>query len=373
MELKGIIVFRRQSAALFCYLLNHLSHIKLGRENLQPASFDLRKIQDFVDQAVKPAGSILDLGEGVFERIQAGSLGIFLQHIAVPQDDGQGCAQLMADLGQEHALGPVGGIGDLFGLGQLISQAALSLINLLIAQGQRHLVSSGLEKAEVILVKEVNLLVENAQHPQGLTIHEHRRQQRGVDHILLGRGSQPALILGNICQQQRLAIAIDPACQALLHHQGAYAAILNAQGVIAHQQGMQHHAILFHQEQAAMLCAGDIHRHIQHIAHGRLKRMIGRDLAGHPDQFFNHILAVVQVLLHGIAGSDIQEFGNGVSHPAICIAHRRGAQLKTTDFPGAARLNIIHHAALASQGAANGETLRRVGLACASLEQGAAG
>ena len=60
----------------------------------------------------------LDLREVGQQALLAEILDLFLHHLAVADDGGQRRPQLVAHVGQEGTLGPVGGLGGLLGGGQ---------------------------------------------------------------------------------------------------------------------------------------------------------------------------------------------------------------------------------------------------------------
>ena len=79
------------------------------------SGLDLAEVEHVVDQPEKVLGVGLDLAEVGEHRLLAHVLDLLLQHLAVADHGRQRGPQLVAHVGQERALGPVGGLGRFLG------------------------------------------------------------------------------------------------------------------------------------------------------------------------------------------------------------------------------------------------------------------
>ena len=86
-----------------------LRDVERLQEEVHLAGLDLRQVEDVVDERQQVLARGVDLLEVGGEVLLAQVFGLFLQHLAVADDGVQRRAQLVAHVGQELALGAVGG------------------------------------------------------------------------------------------------------------------------------------------------------------------------------------------------------------------------------------------------------------------------
>ncbi len=91
------------------------SDVDVLGEHVHAVGFDLREIKHVIDQRQQMACVRLDLAEVPEEPRLTKILNLLFHHLAVPDHRGQGRAQLVAHVGEEHALGAVGGLGGIAG------------------------------------------------------------------------------------------------------------------------------------------------------------------------------------------------------------------------------------------------------------------
>ena len=124
------------------------------RIGVHSPGFDLGEIENIVDEAQEVAGVGFDLAEIPQQARFAKVLDLLLHHLAVADDGGERGPELMAHIGQEGALGPVGGFGRVLGALSLFLQG----FRLLDGGRERHLTA---HQGRVRLVerREVSLVV----------------------------------------------------------------------------------------------------------------------------------------------------------------------------------------------------------------------
>jgi len=78
-----------------------------------PSRFDLGDVEHIVDQRQQVIAALVNDGEGFL--VRQGSGRIAAQNVGQAEDCIQGRTQLMAHVGQEEALGAIGGLGGFLG------------------------------------------------------------------------------------------------------------------------------------------------------------------------------------------------------------------------------------------------------------------
>ena len=87
---------------------HHLAHGKGFGIDLHPLGFDLREVEDVVDQAEEMTGIRLDLAHVCEQALLAEILHLLLQHLGIADHRRERRAQLVAHIGQELAFRAVG-------------------------------------------------------------------------------------------------------------------------------------------------------------------------------------------------------------------------------------------------------------------------
>ena len=89
-------------------MAHHAFNVEVGGVQRHAARFDLRKIEDVVDDAQQVSGGVVDFGQLTFLTLAGG---IALQQVGQPHDGVHWGADFMAHIGQEGTLGLVGRFG----------------------------------------------------------------------------------------------------------------------------------------------------------------------------------------------------------------------------------------------------------------------
>ncbi len=96
-------------------LLHQGGDLDVLGEGVHAVRLDFAEVEHVVDEAEEVAGVGLDLAEVGQQARLTQVLDLLLHHLAVADDGRQRRAQLMAHVGQERALRPVGRLGGLLG------------------------------------------------------------------------------------------------------------------------------------------------------------------------------------------------------------------------------------------------------------------
>src|ERR1039458_1184982 len=111
------IIFQQRADGAYG-VVNQRQHVEALNRQLHLSRFDLRKIEDIVDQAQQMLAGPPDFAEIRQQVLMPAIVGHLLQHLAITDDRIQRRAELMAHVRQEGALGAVGFLGCVFGADQ---------------------------------------------------------------------------------------------------------------------------------------------------------------------------------------------------------------------------------------------------------------
>ena len=120
LDLQHVAVLRDERLHRRCHFLHQLRHVELLQKERHLASFDLREIEDVVDQAEQVFARTVDLLQVGNVAGVAHVLGFLLKHLAVADDRVHRRAQLVAHIRKELALRAVRLVGGFLGRRQLL-------------------------------------------------------------------------------------------------------------------------------------------------------------------------------------------------------------------------------------------------------------
>jgi len=86
-------------------------HLEVFQVEIDPAGLDLRQIEDIIDQRQQVFPRAIDLVQVLDVFLLVLVLQILGEHLAVADDRVERCTQLVAHVGEECALGAIGGLG----------------------------------------------------------------------------------------------------------------------------------------------------------------------------------------------------------------------------------------------------------------------